>query len=279
MLKRTLSSIILWSLLLACLYGFGADGAVWLVTAMSVLTLYELDGMLGRMTLAPFNRLGLAFCAAITLAPRYFEPHVTAAELLALGVIVFSVRILGEREPGNRVETLCWTLFGLVYVPFMLQFLVRIALIATPRPSTGPVLLFWLVAVTKLCDTGALLAGLAVGRHKMAPEISPKKTWEGVAGGVLLSVVSGAALAWGCRACLPASFTPLVGALVALPVAALGVVSDLVESIIKRRADIKDTGCTIPGIGGVFDMSDSLILTAPVGWAVFHLLQAPGALP
>ena len=126
--------------------------------------------------------------------------------------------------------------------------------------------------MTKLCDTGALLAGLAVGRHKMAPEISPKKTWEGVAGGVLLSVVSGAALAWGCRACLPANFTPLVGALVALPVAALGVVSDLVESIIKRRADIKDTGCTIPGIGGVFDMSDSLILTAPVGWAVFHLL-------
>jgi phosphatidate cytidylyltransferase len=59
---------------------------------------------------------------------------------------------------------------------------------------------------------------------------------------------------------------------VALPIAVLGAVSDLVESIIKRRADIKDTGHTIPGIGGVFDMTDSLILIAPVGWAVFHLL-------
>jgi phosphatidate cytidylyltransferase len=154
----------------------------------------------------------------------------------------------------------------------MLHFLVRIALIASPHPSTGLFLLFWLVAVSKLCDTGALLTGLAIGRHTMAPNISPKKTWEGVAGGLLVSVIAGAALAWACRAHLPAAFTPLVGALTALPLAALAIVSDLVESIIKRRADIKDAGQTIPGIGGVFDLSDSLILTAPVGWAVFHLL-------
>jgi phosphatidate cytidylyltransferase len=271
-LKRTISTIILWSLLLLCLRYFGVDGAVWLITAMSVLTLYEFYAMLGAMTLAPFSRLSLVFGAAITLAPSYFEPRVSAAELLALAVVAFSVRILGEREPKNRVETLCWTLFGLVYVPFMLHFLVRIALVATPGPHTGLALLFWLIAVTKLCDTGALLSGLAFGRHKMAPNISPKKTWEGLAGGVVISVIAGAALAWGCRAYLPVNFTPLIGAVVALPIAVLGAVSDLVESIIKRRADIKDTGHTIPGIGGVFDMSDSLILTAPVGWVVFHLL-------
>ena len=271
MLKRTISSLILWSVLLVCIRYFGAVGAVWLITGMSALTLYELYGMIARMGIAPFNRLGLAFGTVITLAPLYLEPRVTTAELLALGVIAFSVRILGEREPGNRVETLGWTLFGLVYVPFMLQFLVRIALIASPRPSTGLTLLFWLIAVSKLCDTGALLTGLAMGRHKMAPNISPKKTWEGVAGGLLISVIAGASLAWGCHAYLPASFTPLVGALTALPIAALAIVSDLVESVIKRRADIKDTGQTIPGIGGMFDLSDSLILTAPVGWAVFHL--------
>ncbi len=270
MFKRTISSVILWSLLLVCINYLGADGAIWLVAALSALTLHEFYAMIGRMGLAPFNRLGLALGAAITLAPRYF-PNTTAAELLALGVIVFSVRILGEREPANRVETLGWTLFGLVYVPFMLQFLVRIALIASPHPSTGLALLFWLIAVSKLCDTGALLAGLAFGRHKMAPNISPKKTWEGVAGGLLVSVIAGAGLAWVCRAWLPAAFTPLIGALVALPLAGLAVVSDLVESMIKRRAEIKDTGQTIPGIGGVFDLSDSLILTAPVGWAVFHL--------
>ena len=273
MLKRTISTILLWSVLLLCLRFFGTDGAVWLITAMSVLTLYEFYQMLGHMALTPFHRLSLALGAAITLAPRYFEPHVSAAELLALGVIVFSVRILGEREPQTRVETLCWSLFGLVYVPFMLQFLVRIALVATPRPQSGLVLVFWLIAVSKLCDTGALLTGLAIGRHKMAPQISPKKTWEGLTGGVLISVIAGAALAWGCRDYLPPNFTPLIAAVVAFPIAVLGAISDLVESIIKRRAEIKDTGQTIPGIGGVFDLSDSLILTAPVGWVVFHLLQ------
>jgi len=155
----------------------------------------------------------------------------------------------------------------------MLQFLVRIALVATPRPQSGLVLVFWLIAVSKLCDTGALLTGLAIGRHKMAPQISPKKTWEGLTGGVLISVIAGAALAWGCRDYLPPNFTPLIAAVVAFPIAVLGAISDLVESIIKRRAEIKDTGQTIPGIGGVFDLSDSLILTAPVGWVVFHLLQ------
>src|SRR5512142_3165484 len=103
------------------------------------------------MGLAPFNRLGLIFAAAIPLAPRYFEPSVTSAELLALGVVVFSMRILGERAPQSRVETLSWTLFGLVYVPFMLHFLARIALLNQPQPHTGLILVLWLVAVAKFC--------------------------------------------------------------------------------------------------------------------------------
>jgi phosphatidate cytidylyltransferase len=271
-LKRTFSTIFLWSLVLVCARYFGAMGGVWLVTAFSVLTLNEFYAMLRRMGLAPFNRLGLTLGAAITLAPYYFEPYFTPTELLALAVIVFSVRVLGEREPQNRVETLGWTLFGLVYVPFMLHFLVRIILITSPHEHSGLVLGLWLIAVTKFCDSGAFLTGLAIGRHKMAPNISPKKTWEGVVGGILTAVVVGATLAWGCRAYLPANFTPLLGAVTAVPMAGLAIVSDLIESIIKRRADIKDTGRTIPGIGGMFDLTDSLILTAPIGWAVFHLL-------
>jgi len=271
-LKRIFSTIILWSLVLGCARFFGARGAVWLVAAMSVLTLHEFYALVRHMGFAPFSRLGLVFGAAITLAPCYFEPWVTPAELLALGVIVCSVRILGEREPSNRVETLGWTLFGLVYVPFMLQFLVRIILLASPHPQTGLVFGLWLIAVTKFCDSGAFLTGLAIGRHHLAPNISPKKTWEGVAGGLFTSMIVGVVLAWLCRAYLPANFTWRVAAAAAALLGGLAIVSDLIESVIKRRADIKDTGQTIPGIGGVFDLSDSLILTAPVGWLVFHLL-------
>lgn len=272
MAKRTFSTILLWSLVLVCMRYFGATGGVWLITAISVLTLHEFYAMLERMGSHPFHRVGLLLGAAITLAPRYFGPYLDATDLLALGVIVSSVRILGERAPHDRVETLAWTIFGLVYVPFMLHFLVRIVLIAHPQPHTGLVLGLWLIVVTKFCDSGALLTGLAIGRHKLAPDISPKKTWEGAAGGLVLAVAAGAALAWAGRAYLPAGFTPLFGAATAIPLAALAVVSDLVESIIKRRADTKDTGRAIPGIGGVFDLSDSLILTAPLGWLAFHLL-------
>jgi phosphatidate cytidylyltransferase len=154
----------------------------------------------------------------------------------------------------------------------MLHFLVRIFLLDAPHPNTGLVLGIWLIAVAKFCDVGALLTGLAFGRHKMSPVISPKKTWEGAIGGVLISAGVGAVLAWFCRDYLPVALTPALAALIALPIAALAIVSDLIESIIKRRADTKDAGAAIPGIGGFFDLSDSLILTAPVGYALFHLL-------
>jgi len=271
---RIVSTILLWTVVILCIRFLGPTGGVWLVTAIGVLTLYEFYGLLRRMGIEPFNRVGLTLAALLCLAPRYLEPHgIGTSAIVALAVIVFSIRILGEREAHSRVETLAWTLFGLLYVPFMLQFLVRIILIDAPVHTTGLVLCVWLIAVTKFCDVGALLAGMAFGRNKMAPNISPKKTWEGAAGGVLVSIAVGSGIAYGFQDYLPHGFRPWVAAALAAPLAALAIVSDLVESIIKRRADAKDAGTTIPGIGGVFDLSDSLILTAPVGYVAFHLLS------
>lgn len=254
------------------MYFYGARGAIVLAVLVGTLTLRELYQMVRRMGCTPFDRLGLLFGAAIMLAPVAHYPLATPENILAVAAVVFAIRIVGERNSDNRVESLGWTLFGLIYVPFMLQFLVRILLIAGPHANTGLVLVLWLIAVSKFCDVGALLSGLAFGKHKMAPIISPKKTWEGAIGGVLTSAALGAGIAYFCRDYLPTTFTPLLAACVAVPIAAFGIVSDLVESIIKRRADTKDSGATIPGIGGMFDLSDSLILTAPVGYLVFRLL-------
>ena len=153
----------------------------------------------------------------------------------------------------------------------MLQYLVRIVIINPAAPNQGLLLFIWLVAVAKFCDVGALLTGLAFGRHKMAPQISPKKTWEGAAGGVLVSMAVGALVAWLARDHFPTWLTPAVAALLALPLAIVAIVSDLIESIIKRRAAHKDSGAVIPGIGGMFDVSDSLLLTAPLGFFLFRL--------
>jgi phosphatidate cytidylyltransferase len=279
MRQRILSTFILWALIVACIHFLGTLGAVWLVMLVAVLTQREFYQMLHRMGLDPFDRFGMSLGALTVLAP-YYAPHLlpSAPELaapgtiLAAGVVVFALRILGERQPHNRVETLAWSLFGLLYVAFMLSFLVRIAVMTGPHEKTGLLLMIWVIAVSKFCDVGALLSGLAFGRHKMAPGISPKKTWEGAVGGVLISAGVGAALAYFLSDFYPAALTPLAAAVIAVPVAILAIVSDLIESVIKRRADTKDTGAAIPGIGGMFDLSDSLILTAPVGYIAFALL-------
>jgi len=277
MLKRTLSTVILWGLVVACIALFGSTGGVWLLTVIAALTLREFYGLVSKMGIRPFNRIGILLGTLMMLAPLYLEEDLglplRSDWLLAATVVIFSIRILGEREQDHRVETLGWSLFGVIYVPFMLHFLVRILLLDAVDEKGGLILAVWLIASSKFCDTGALLAGMAFGRHKMSPVISPKKTWEGAVGGVLVSAGISAAIAWFFQNdLLPLHFTPLIAAAMAVPIAILAIVSDLIESVIKRRANIKDTGQTIPGIGGVFDLSDSLILTAPVGWALLQLL-------
>jgi phosphatidate cytidylyltransferase len=281
MRKRILSTFGLWALIIGCIHFFGTLGGVWLVALVAVLTQREFYQMVRRMGLEPFDKVGMVLGALVMLAPYYAGNFIpTAPELaapgtvLAAAVVVFALRILGERQPHNRVETLAWSLFGVLYVAFMLSFLVRIMVLPGPDARSGLLLTIWLIAVSKFCDVGALLAGMAFGRHKMAPGISPKKTWEGAVGGVLISGGVGAALAHFLAEYYPANFTPVTAGLIALPIAALAIVSDLVESVIKRRADTKDAGQTIPGIGGMFDLSDSLILTAPMGYIAFALLHS-----
>ena len=272
MAKRIFSSVLLWALFAGLLWYFRTTGAVILIGLLTALTLHEFYRLMAGASLAPFTWLGVVFGALIAVSPWLDQHyHLGAGHLLAVAVVVFSVRILGERDPQNRVEALASTLFGLVYVALLLSYLVRIVIANPAQPTQGLLLFVWLVVVTKFCDSGAFLTGLAIGRHKMAPQISPKKTWEGAAGGVLFSMGIGALLAWAWADYLPGHMTPLGAALIAVPIALVGIVSDLIESIIKRRATIKDSGSHVPGIGGTFDVTDSLILTAPLGYFLFGL--------
>lgn len=272
--KRIFSTVLLWAIVAGCLWYFRTTGGVFLIGVIAVLTLREFYKLMAGAGLAPFDKFGMCFGAVITVSPwlaQRFQLPLEAGHLLALAVIVFSIRILGERDAKTRVEALAGTLFGLVYVALLLSYLVRIVIADPDRPAQGLLLFIWLVAVAKFCDVGALLTGLAIGRHHMAPQISPKKTWEGAVGGIVVSMGIGALLAWLWADHMPGHMTPLGGALIGAPIAMVAIVSDLIESIIKRRATIKDSGGLIPGIGGIFDVSDSLILTAPLGFFLFGL--------
>lgn len=279
MVSRILSTLLLWAVVIGSLWFFGAHAAVWLLTLLAALTLHEFYGLTEKMGFRPFRWLGLVFSVLMVAGPFYVAEYLTDGEefgalppaLLALAIVVFAFRILGERDNTNRVETLVSSLLGLVYVPFMLHYLVRL-LMLFGEPNAGLVTCIWVVAVSKFCDVGALLTGLAIGRHKMAPNISPKKTWEGAVGGMLTSTLLGVGIAYFAADYLPEKLTLTVAACVAPVLAITTIVSDLIESAMKRRADIKDTGTLIPGIGGAFDLTDSLILTAPVAYVIFLFL-------
>ena len=273
--KRIFSTVLLWLLVGSALGFFRTSGALVLVTVISVLTLREFYALMHGAGYDPFDKFGLILGGLITLGPWLQARYGWPTELfLPAAVIVCSVRLLGERTPETRVGSLVSTVIGLVYVPVMLAYLVAIItpLAQDTITADGRLLLcLWLVAVAKFCDMGALLTGVAIGRHKMSPQISPKKTWEGAAGGILFSMGIGALIAWLARGQFPAHVTPLAAAMIAIPVAVLGIVADLIESVIKRHANMKDSGGAIPGIGGMFDLSDSLILVAPIGFYFFRL--------
>jgi phosphatidate cytidylyltransferase len=274
--KRIFSTVVLWLALFAVLWFFRTIGAVIVITAISVLTMRELYILMAAAGNQPFTGMGLVFGGLITIAPWTYERYgIQPYLLLPLAVVACAIRIILERPPEKRVDTLTSTLFGIVYVAVMLQYLVRIV---TPvqndgiSPNGRLVLCLWVVAVAKFCDVGALLTGMAIGKTPMAPLTSPKKTWEGAIGGVLVAMGVGALVAWLGRSILPTGMTPLRAALLAAPLAVVAIYSDLVESVIKRRAALKDSGGGVPGIGGVFDLSDSLILAAPVGYVLISRL-------
>ncbi len=182
-----------------------------------------------------------------------------AALFAGFGIVM---RMGPTRENLTRLAS---TVFNAVFIVWSLSFLVKLYFL----PS-GPLLLAFLVLLTKMADSGAYCSGTAASRreqgsHKLAPEVSPHKCWEGVGGGALFSVV-GALLFWAI-ARHNTGFISFGGALLMGLISPLaGLLGDLAESVMKRAADAKDSG-HIPGLGGILDMLDSLL---PMG-VIFHL--------
>src|SRR5690606_4231181 len=135
----------------------------------------------------------------------------------------------------------------------------------------------WLVAATKFTDAGALLVGMKFGKHKMAPGLSPKKTWEGAIGGVIVSSLVSFVLVLSFRDSFPQGFHPWLAALISPPIAIAAIYADLLESAIKRESGVKDSGKLLPGIGGIFDLTDSFMLSAPTAYFLVIAVLGPVA--
>ena len=128
---------------------------------------------------------------------------------------------------------------------------------------TGHFYVLWLIVVTKFSDMGAYVTGSLIGKHPLVPHISPKKTWEGFFGALAFSAGGACALI----ALLPKQLALLNythGIILGVGLGFAAVIGDLAESVIKRSADVKDSGNLLPGIGGVLDLIDSILFTAPL---------------
>jgi phosphatidate cytidylyltransferase len=293
LLRRLLSAVILLTSVYLLLYKLPSILSLITLLGLGALGMREFYTILNKAGVPAFRNLGFA-CGLGLMLSGYVSLNisalcpVSATDLwkwhdfpgLVMTVIVFivCVRQFPQKNNTQPLPTIACTLFGLIYVPYLLMFLLWLAFRWTPTHGLEPLsdtatsLILYLIIVVKISDVGAYLVGSSIGRHKLFPRISPGKTWEGLAGGLLVgvlgSVVFFAFLRGGVTGSSPAIFGNLalhmhdawtLGALLA----AIGVIGDLVESLLKRSAGMKDAGQLFPGMGGILDVLDSLLFAAP----------------
>lgn len=271
MQKRIFSFVLLWTIIAVSILFFKAHAGVLLVALIAFFTQLELYQLFEKMGLKPVKSLGLACGAVISLGAYYVHGIDSGNDLFVLCFVILTLSIIRLDLQAGRLRSFMPTLFGLLYVPYLLHFIIKIIKMAEQDgdgTSTGIFLAVWVVAVAKCADVGGLLVGMKIGKTPLSV-ISPKKTYEGAAGGIVFSMAIGMILVGLFPHFVPDGFSWWLAALIAIPVAIASIASDLVESAFKRQAGVKDSGNLIPGIGGAFDLADSLILSAPLGYLLF----------
>jgi phosphatidate cytidylyltransferase len=184
---------------------------------------------------------------------------------LTIGLLVALLAVMVWRMgdgPTGYQRDIGSSAFILTYVPFLLGFAALLA-----RVDDGQWRIVAIVAAVVLSDTGGYVAGVLLGKHPMAPTISPKKSWEGFAGSVAASAIGSALILW-----LLLDITPWQGAIFGVVVSIAAVLGDLAESLLKRDLGIKDMSNMLPGHGGLMDRLDSILFAAPTAYLLLSVL-------
>ena len=281
-LRRALSTAFLWTVILTALFSghrLLSDGVFLLIMALLALAglvefygiaekrgmvNFKISGVIGGLLLMVGTFLNLTGHLGTSGSPARVNDFETS--FLILFVLGLCVRQFVAKNNSAGLTAIATTLFGLMYVPWLLNFIQKICFFPFPAgsaPDAGKYFLLYFILITKFSDMGAYAVGSLIGRHKMIPRISPGKTWEGFFGAILVS--TGASVAFvhffGAKmAGMNALHATILG--VVLSIAA--VIGDLIESLFKREAGVKDSGNIFPGIGGILDLLDSLLFNAPL---------------
>ena len=292
-LRRLISSVVLWTIVLAALFSGNrlVSDYVFLVVmiALAATGLAEFYGLAEKRGLVCFKGWGI-FGGVLLMVGTFLQltGHIGTqgsparvndfeTGFLILFVLGLCLRQLFSRSNTAGLLAIGTTLFGLMYVPWLLNFIQKVQFFTfqPPLEGTGKFYVLYFILVTKFSDTGAYALGSLIGRHKMIPRISPGKTWEGFAGAILASTAASLAFVhfFGDRM---AGMRWKHAVILGIVLSVCAVVGDLIESLFKREAGLKDSGRFFPGIGGILDLLDSLLFNAPIMYLYLrHVLTHP----
>ena len=215
--------------------------------------------------------MGAAWLSFCFLFPYGHPVSAYGDAVLGALLFLFLLRVMFLPKTAASLQYAAVTLLGFFYLPFLLVFFIRLAQwgatgMGELSPNrTGIYLALYLATIVKFNDVGGLALGIPFGKHKLLPEISPKKSWEGFVGGLLFSLAFGLGLLALARAFPSLPLEPLrrltyaQAAGIASALAVIGLLGDLIESHFKRLAEVKDSAPLLPGMGGILDMFDSLV--------------------
>ncbi len=261
LLRRVATALVALPALVAALFLGPPVLGAGIVAAAALMGLLEFYGLLRARQLRPMVRTGLLLAAAMFVEVAspggYGAPYWPLAALLLLTVT------LARADPAEAISAAAATLLGAVYLGALGGTIA--ALLVSAPPGEGAWRLVLLLTTIMVADTFAFFVGHASGRHRLAPTVSPGKTVEGAIGGVFGGVVGALAVRALGLPDLPLAHAIMLG----MVVAAMGIVGDLVESLLKRWARVKDSGRLFPGHGGMLDRLDSLLFGAPVLYYYF----------
>jgi phosphatidate cytidylyltransferase len=260
---------------------------VAILCAAAIVCLYELTTMLKKKGYClPFNTLAGLTAGLFFL--NYWSPYAMVAFqpfYLAAAAMVLLFRILLDEKVQKPMETAALSVFSFLYIPTLLSYMIPLAIGPGDVQYAGIFLVFSIVLITKMSDTGGYFVGSAIGKHKMCPRLSPGKSWEGTVGGYLFSLtVAGIIVACAhifdethflsqIRFLTATCGRTLWFFLTVLVIVTIGILGDLLESLIKRQCEVKDSSALFPAMGGFFDTFDSIIFIP----ATFIIMQQLGS--
>jgi len=229
--------------------------AIW--GLLAVLEFYKLAA---GAKVQPLTYFGLVWTLLFILSP-YFKYDFAMPLLLTSAVVLPLIWLLGRKKGEGAFLSWVWTLAGILYIGWLLSYFVALRAM-DDGTNLGKNLVFLALFAIFACDTTAFFVGRALGRHKLAPNISPEKTWEGAVGGVLGAILISLFFILPTSLRLPLSCWSAV--LLGLLVSIFGQIGDLAESLLKRNMGVKDSGRLFPGHGGALDRIDSVVFAGVV---------------